>query len=230
MFNRIERPRVLNEILEQFKQNIVNGQLKKGDRLPSERQLAEMLGVSRSMIREAVKSLEMIGLIDCVQGGGNFIASDMRDSLVEPLSIMFLLNGSDIIEVQQFRRALEIASVRLAAKRINGHDLAELDKICKTLESSAEKVDHDSIDQTFHRIIAHASGNSLLITTHNAASVLIQNQIRDVRNVILSEHDNLHQVNNQHRSIYEALRIGNADKAVAAMTHHMDYIEQHLMP
>ncbi len=230
MFQRIEQPRILREILEQIKQNIANGQLKKGDRLPSERQMAEMFGVSRAIIREAIKSLEMIGLIDCVQGGGNYIATNINNGLTEPLSIMFMLEGGTITQVQQLRRSLEITAVGLAAARISQADLAVLDQICTCLEGSDHTCDEVAQDRAFHFTLAHASGNPLFITMQNAVSALIENQIRGVRSSMLREPDTMTRVNAQHRAVLEALRAGDPARAVAAMTNHLDFIEKYLIP
>jgi len=105
MFNRIEKPNILHEILRQFKESIASGQLSKGDKLPSERQMSETFGVSRATIREAIKALELIGLVECVHGNGNYIASNLDYSLVEPLSIMFNLEGGTLAQVQEIRRS-----------------------------------------------------------------------------------------------------------------------------
>jgi GntR family transcriptional regulator, transcriptional repressor for pyruvate dehydrogenase complex len=230
MFNRIERPRVLRAILDQIKESIAGGKLKKGDKLPSERQMSEMLGVSRAAIREAVKSLEMIGLVECVQGGGNYIARNLENSMTEPLSIMFMLEGGSILQVQQLRRALEVTSARLAAVSINPDDLACLEDICRQMETRDSSADQAAADRSFHAVIAAASSNPLLITTQNAASALIENQIRDVRNAMLREKDTLVQVNVQHKEIVAALSAHSPEQAVAAMNRHMDYIERFLIP
>lgn len=230
MFHRIEQPKILREILEQIKQNIANGQLKKGDRLPSERQMAETFGVSRAIIREALKSLEMIGLIDCVQGGGNYIATSINNSMTEPLSIMFMLEGGSITQVQQLRRTLEIAAVGLAATRISQGDLALLEQICSCLEANTKASDEVAQDRAFHFTLAVASGNPLFITMQSAVSALIENQIRGVRSSMVREHDTLTRVNAQHRAVLEALRAGDRDRAVAAMTNHLNFIEKYLIP
>lgn len=230
MFHRIEQPRILHEILEQIKQSIANGQLKKGDRLPSERQMAEMFGVSRAIIREALKSLEMIGLIDCIQGGGNFIATSINNCLTEPLSIMFMLEGGSITQVQQLRRSLEISAVGLAASRISQGDLSALEQICTVLEANAKTGDEVAQDRLFHFTLSVASGNPLFITMQSAVSALIENQIRGVRSSMLREQDTLTRVNAQHRAVLEALRAGDRERAVAAMTNHLDFIEKYLIP
>src|SRR5690606_24269069 len=93
MFTKIEPPGLLRKIVDQVKQNIASGNLKKGDKLPSERQMSEMFGLSRATIREAIKALNTLGIIECSHGSGNYISSNLSNSLTEPLSIMFMLEG-----------------------------------------------------------------------------------------------------------------------------------------
>lgn len=228
MFEKIAQPRILHEILGQIKQNIASGELKKGDRLPSERHMAELFGVSRSVIREALKSLEMIGLIECLQGDGNYITTHMDNSLTEPLSIMFMLEGGTLVQVQQLRRILETASVSLAATQIGSDDLDSLTGYCARLESGGQIAEEAALDRSFHLAIALASGNPLLITLQRAVSSLIESQIRDVRDAMLRKTDIMSHVNQQHRAIVAALGSGDAKKAVAAMNEHLDTIESYL--
>ena len=111
MFTSIDKGKVYLEIMRQIKEGIRSGQLKKGDRLPSERQMAEQLGVSRATVREAIRSLEIMGLIRCVQGEGNFIPDNLDGSLKEPMSLIFLLNQGSIDDITELRRALELEAV-----------------------------------------------------------------------------------------------------------------------
>ena len=90
MFKQITSNKVNFQIMTQIKESIKSGQLKRGDRLPSERNMSESLGVSRATVREAIRSMELIGLVNCVQGEGNFIAETFDNSLNEPLSLMFM--------------------------------------------------------------------------------------------------------------------------------------------
>jgi GntR family transcriptional repressor for pyruvate dehydrogenase complex len=182
------------------------------------------------MIREAIKSLEMIGLVSCVQGGGNFISTNMDNSMTEPLSIMFMLEDGSLGQVQELRRILEIGSVRLAAVRAGQTDLMLFEKICGVLENHSDPCDESEQDRLFHYAIAQAAGNPLFTTMLNAVSALIENQIRGVRRKMLQEADTLNEVNKQHRDILAAIRSGDPGQAEAAMTRHLDFIEKYLAP
>lgn len=230
MFERIEQPKIIQEILSQIKQQIANHTLKKGDRLPSERALAEMFGVARATIREALKVLEMMGLIECVQGSGNYIANNMESSLTEPLSIMFMLEQGNLMQVLQLRRALETASVEIAAKNIDEQTLQKLEQLCIQLEGTSDESEKTANDRAFHYAISAASDNPLITTMLNAVSSLVENLITDARKLMLQEAHMSALINQQHRQVLNALKNKDARMAVAAMNAHMDAIERYLVP
>ena len=93
MFKEIRDERAFNGILNQIIENIQNGSLKAGDALPAERTMAEIMGVSRPAVREALRALELLGIVKPVPGGGNYITEDLDTWLIEPLSILFKLNN-----------------------------------------------------------------------------------------------------------------------------------------
>ena len=101
MFKEIGDERTFNGILDQITDNIQSGRLKAGDALPAERTMAETMGVSRPAVREALRALELLGIIKPVPGGGNYIADDLDSWLIGPLSILFKLNNGYIRQNQQ---------------------------------------------------------------------------------------------------------------------------------
>ena len=117
MFKQIESKKVYNQIIEQIKDGILNGTFQKGMKLPSERAMSEQLHVSRASVREAIRSLEIMGLVQCKQGEGNYISSDVESSLVEQLKLMFMLNNGKFREINELRIALEMEAVKLQSVR-----------------------------------------------------------------------------------------------------------------
>ena len=108
-----EPKKIFLEILDQLKAQIISGELKAGDKLPSERMLAEKLCVGRPSVREAIRALETLGLLRCVQGDGNYLADDLKNSLVEPMVFMFALSGGNLITAPhrcRYRRAAQPCS------------------------------------------------------------------------------------------------------------------------
>ena len=95
-----------------------SGELKRGDKLPSERELALRLNVSRTSVREAIKALETLGLVESKHGGGNYIKNDFEDILLEPLSIVFMLLGSNDSEILELRKVIEPEVAKSMAAKI----------------------------------------------------------------------------------------------------------------
>ncbi|MBI4857119.1 MAG: FadR family transcriptional regulator [Acetobacterium woodii] len=225
MFKEIAQKKIYLQILEQIKENIINGNLKSGDRLPSERQWAEQLGVSRATIREAIRALEMIGLVVCQQGEGNFIAENFEDTLTQPLTIMFWLSKGELREVQELRRALETEAAKLAAKKMTPERYASLEKICDAIETETDEAVRAELDKRFHYEIAMASENKMIHNVLLSSASLIEALIKDIRIAILDDTERGPIIDQQHRKILNAL--GNKEQlnAAWAMSQHMDLID-----
>ncbi len=225
MFTEIAHTKIYLQILEQIKENIIQGHLKSGDRLPSERQWAEQLGVSRATIREAIRALEMIGLVVCQQGEGNFIAENFEDTLTQPLTIMFWLSNGQLREVQELRRALETESAKLAAKHMTPERYASLEKLCYAIETETDESVRAELDKQFHYEIATASENKMIRNVLLSSATLIEALIKDIRIAILLDTERGPIIDQQHRNILNALRNKEPLNAAFAMSQHMDLID-----
>lgn len=188
MFSPIKSTKVYEQVIEQIQGMIANGDLKKGDKLPSERQLAEQLGVSRTSVREALRALQIIGLIEVRQGDGNFITESFDHCLFEPLSALFMLQESRPQEIVDLRRVIEVETATLAAQRITDEEIKELGELINQLKLLSEAQDEKNsvkVDKEFHYRIARASKNYLLLNILNVISALMDNFIEDARGMIL---------------------------------------------
>ena len=134
MFSNISSKKVYEQVIEQIQESIFNGELKKGDKLPSERELSEQMRVSRTSIREALRVLETLGVVESKQGEGNFVCSNINKSLIEPLSLIFKLNNGTWMDVIELRQALELEAVRFASERITKKEEIELENIIIKIE------------------------------------------------------------------------------------------------
>jgi len=228
MLSPIKNTKVYEQVIEQIKGMIVDGTLKKGDKLPSERDLVEQLQVSRTSIREALRAMEIIGLIDCKQGGGNFVREDFKNNLFEPLSIMFMLEKGDPMEIIEVRKIIEVETVVLAAERVTQEELDSLRLIVEGLKQSTNEEEAVKIDKRFHYEIARASKNKLIITILNAISSLIDAYIKDARMKILLEEENRNLLSNQHEKVYIALKNHNSAEAAEAMRQHLDFANKYM--
>lgn len=224
MFKPIKNTSISKKVIEQIQDMISKGTLQKGDRLPSERQMSETLEISRSSVREAIKELEIMGLIESRPGDGNFVKDNFEDILYEPFSTMFLIKESSPKEILELREIIEKGNVALAASRITDDELSELNEILTISESSIDENQLVELDVKFHYKIAQGSQNFLLQSILNAISSLIESSIQDTRKNILIEEVHKTNIILQHRAIFKALESRNSGEAEAAMKTHLEYV------
>ena len=223
----VNKKKIFLEILEDLKGQLNAGTLQAGDKLPSERSMAELLGVSRASVREAIRALEIIGLLHCVQGDGNYLVDDLRDSLVEPIAFMFALSGGDILTAMNLREALELKTAELAATSCREEDAAELLHLLERLDEHGDEMDRAQIDMELHYRIANMAGNALILSTLNAASSLIETIIKGIRIAIMNEETRVTEIDRQHRELVEAIISGNSQLAQIKMREHMALITEY---
>ncbi|MBB6696577.1 FadR/GntR family transcriptional regulator [Clostridium algidicarnis] len=228
MFYPIKNTKVYEQVIEQIKQMVDDGTLKKGDKLPSERDLVEQLNVSRASIREALKALEVIGLIDCKQGEGNYIKTSFEDNLFEPLSIMFMLEESDPESIWELRKIMEVEAAGLASKRINNKDLKELKELTERFLDLDNEEIHAEIDKKFHYKIAKCCGNILIYNILKTLSNLVDHFIKDIRKSILVDKGNKEILFSQHHNIYLSMESHDSKAARKAMGEHFDFANKYM--
>ena len=218
MLNPVKSTKIYEMVMEQIKDIVKKGELKSGDKLPSERDLSEKLEVSRASVREALKALQMLGLIEAKHGEGNFITANFENNLLEPLSIVFLLIGSKSKDIFELRKIIEPETAALAAKNITKEQLIELKEIMNELNDTSDEEKSASLDKMFHYKIAQASGNPLISTIMFSVSSLIEKNIE--KSKIHSINKNL--VKKQHEEIYNALEKNNSEKSSNAVKKHLE--------
>jgi len=154
---------VTDEAIEKIKSMIVSGALRAGDRLPKEADLAAELGLSRSSLREAVRALSLINILDVRRGDGTYVTSLEPAVMLEALSfIVDFHRDASVLEFLQVRRILEPAATAMAAERVTDADVATLGELLDSLGPHPEVDDLVANDLEFHRRIAASSGNSVL--------------------------------------------------------------------
>ncbi|MFL0246046.1 FadR/GntR family transcriptional regulator [Candidatus Clostridium stratigraminis] len=227
MFTPIKSTKVYEHVVQQIKQMIIDGTLKKGDKLPTERELSEQLQVSRASIREAIKSLEVIGLLEAKQGAGNYIKESFDQVLFEPMSMIFMLESRNPNEIVELREAMELEAAALAAKNIDKSELEEIRLLVDKIKNCEDEEITAAYDKSFHYAIAKASKNVLIMSVLNVISSLIDEVIIGSRKKILSVQANKERLNNQHELIYSALKNKNAVEAYEAMKGHFELIKNY---
>ncbi|MBB6625303.1 FadR/GntR family transcriptional regulator [Clostridium gasigenes] len=228
MFTEVKNMKVYEQIINQFKDMIAKGLLKKGDKLPSERELVSQLGVSRTGIREALSALQMIGLVESRHGEGNYIKDNLEDSLKDPFLLIFMLNGGKFHEILEFRKGIEIETAALAANKIQDDEIVILKDILHRLDNAECEEVKVKLDKELHYLIAKASKNILIVNLLNVNSSLMDIFISEARGKILSKEENRECLLKQHKDIVDAISNHDSSSASKAMRRHLDFIEKYI--
>lgn len=214
---------VTDQAIEKIKQMIVTGQLRPGDKLPKERDLAERLGLSRNSLREAVRALTLIRVLDARQGDGTYVTSLEPHILLDVLSFAIeLSHDRSVLQLLEVRRVLESAATAMAATRITEEELALARSRLDDLRVDAPVEVLVEADLDFHRIIVNASGNPVLATLIER---ITSETVRARQWRAVTDEDVFTRMQREHQAIYDAIEEGDAELARAATTVHIAEVE-----
>ncbi|NDL56710.1 FadR/GntR family transcriptional regulator [Phytoactinopolyspora mesophila] len=217
---------VTDTAIDRIKEMIVAGELKPGDRLPKEAELAERLGLSRNSLREAVRALALIHVLDVRQGDGTYVTSLSPDLLLETMSFVVDLHRDDtVLDFLEVRRIIEPAAASMAAIRMPDTAIAELGRHLSQLGDDPDVDQLVANDLEFHRMIAQGSQNAVLCSLVESLSGPTQ-RARVWRG--LTQADAISRTLTEHQDIYEAIRNRQPDIAAATSTVHVAGVEQWL--
>jgi GntR family transcriptional regulator, transcriptional repressor for pyruvate dehydrogenase complex len=217
---------VTDEAIDKLKTMIMSGELRPGQRLPREAELASDLGLSRSSLREAVKALSLIRILDVRQGDGTYVSNLTADSLVDILGfIVEFQHDSSVLELLEVRRILEPTACARAAEQITAPALVDLERVLHlvTAESSVEELVQADVE--FHQAIGVASGNSVLSSLIASLSGPTQ-RARLWRGI--TQEGALARTLAEHAAIFEAIRTRNPEMARLWSTIHVAGVEDWL--
>jgi len=231
-FTPVKSKRLFEEIAEQIQQLITGGELKPGDKLLSERELADRLQVSRVSVREAIRSLEMLGFIEIRHGEGTFIRDTNADEVIRPLAVFLAMERNSLLDMFEVRRIFETATSALAAERATDD---EVDHIGMLLEKMKDKIRQgdseggEAYDAAYHYAVAEATHNSLLIkllrTVHEEWSKAVS---AGSQQLLGDSEENAQRIINQHTRVYEAIKAHDPDTASQAMLEHVTFAEREI--
>ncbi len=207
-------------VIEYVKQEILSGELRQGQKLMPERELAEHLGVGRNSVREALRTLGIIGVISSTQGAGNFVACNFEKSLVEWMTMMFLLQRTNHRQISELRQGLEIQAAYLAIDKISDETILGLRQIVDELSQSTDERRNVAMDKQLHYRIAQASENPLIVEILQALSDVMDIFIKDLRREILMDVKSKDRLQNAHESMVQALQMRDRDQLTAAYHEH----------
>ncbi len=217
-FEPIERITVSDEIIKQLISLINTGKLKPGSKLPSERELMEKFQVSRSPVREALRSLTMIGLLETIPGAGTYVCKDIVDIIGGQIDWSLLLGYQEVMELLEVREPLEIQAAGLAAENNSPESLENLR--C-AIEYFKECLDTDAnlmiAEHEVHMSIARMSGNRVLIRFIHTFQDLL-NDFRQKNQIGFSTNTSAFQ---DYMEIYQAIDQGDSEGARRGMARHM---------
>jgi GntR family transcriptional repressor for pyruvate dehydrogenase complex len=225
-FKTVKPRRVTEEIVEQLLDLIGQGVLAPGQRLPSEREMARSMGVSRPTLREALKRLEYVGHLDTVQGGGSYVRDVVGAALRDPLTS--LVRDTDAVsELAEFRTNIETWAAAMAALRAEPQELMQLKEIVDKMESllAGEQPQHQ-LDAEFHQCLAKATHNRIYLHVARTVCHLFFEIVRISHENIFTTFKDQKALFEEHLGIYRALENRDAAAARERMYQHLFHTEQ----
>lgn len=221
-FETVRRNKVYEDVARQIERLILK-KLRPGDKLPSERELAEILSVSRSSIRDAIRSLELAGMVEPRQGAGTIVKEVTSNSLANPLANALKRKEELMGELLDFRRILEPPLAGRAATHASSEEISEMEDILERQEHKLRKGESTIIeDSEFHYAVAMASGNSVVLKVLD----ILMDLLRETRERSLQVEGRPQKSLAGHRRILTAIKRHDAEAAKAAMRRHIEDVEE----
>jgi GntR family transcriptional repressor for pyruvate dehydrogenase complex len=224
----IRPKKISEEIVSQIKQLISKGELKPGDRIPSERDLATMLGVSRPSVREAIMVLEAMGFLESRQGGGTYVKALTEGSITNPLAKLVEMRDPELLRsLAEVRMGLESWSAYLAAQRATDADIAEMRRLYGIMKKEAAKGGWSpDVDAEFHYAITAASHNSLQMHVLDSIHSLFHATIQVALMEFYQQEGHIQLLLTHHHDIMEAIAAHDPELARSKMVEHLAMVEE----
>ena len=214
----VKKTRLYEDISKEILRLMKNGSLKPGDKLPPERELSEQLQVSRTVIREALRSLEAQGYLESKVGGGTFVRTVTVDNMLSPFSVILSQTDKEFEDLIRVRELLEVEAATLAAKHVTKEYAAQLYDILEQMKENAQHGGNPRIDDdNFHNLIAEMSGNKALSMICELCAKLLS----DNRQATMEIPGQLDITYSAHKKIADAIISGNQKEAATCMRQHL---------
>ena len=226
-FQKLPKQKTYKQIIEQVIDLIISGELKDGDKLPGERLLAEKLSTSRASIREAFRTLEIIGLLEVQHGGGTYVRDFQIMPFLNTIAPLFFRNMDIMGELMDFRLMLEETAVKTAAKQCKPLTLERMSEALEGMKSEdpevAEKADID-----FHMSIFAATENRIFELAGECLSYLINTSIHTSRTRLAEDKSITEQWIREHSQILLAVKMSQPEKAGIELRKHLEGVRQYM--
>jgi len=222
---KLKRPTLSKLVQEYIKEYVVDNDLRQGDAIPSEGQIAEDLGISRSSVREGVRALESLGIIEVRHGNGLFVRETNFDAVLKILSYNIMFETSTLLELLHLRRLLESSIISKVVKKINENNLEECRQILMKWEKNLDNnLPFSEQDRLFHKILYRVAGNKLFTNLADVFWVAYRKAESETIPIARSGQSILE----HHRRILEAVEDRDAELAKQLMFEHFQEIEERL--
>ncbi len=230
-FEPVQQTKLSQGVVRQIESLILRGLLRPGDRLPSERDLSEKMGVSRPSLREALADLQERGLLVSKAGAGVYVADVLGGAFSPALVTLFATHDVAVFDYLDFRRDMESLAAERAARHGSDTDLQVIDAIFKKMEAAHQKrnpADEAALDAEFHLAIVEASHNVILLHMMRSMFELLREGVFYNRSVMFKQRMTRDSLLDQHKAINDALQARDPAAARAAVESHMSYVRQAL--
>ncbi len=210
---------------------IIEGTLRSGSRLPSERKLAEAFELSRPSVREVLQGIKAKGWIISKQGGGHYVSNQLQQELSTPLVKILAQNPNAQFDLLEFRRNIEGDCAYYAALRSNDVDIKSLKKVYKKLQQAYKNrnIEEESIaDAEFHMMIAEISHNLIYLHIVKSLFEVLRNTMRSSIETMFKNSITREMLMRQHTAIYDSIISHNPTAAKEAALEHINYVEKTL--
>ena len=221
---------ISNQIFDYIIDEIKFGNLKPGDKLPGERDLAESLGVSRVPLREAIRSLSLMGVLKTRHGEGTFVNHYTPDILAKAMNVYMLLDKHLALELMEVRKIMEAEAAKLASQNATRDDIKKIKEVIQEREEiiNGEKITNKEqqllyeLDRKFHQIIAESTHNSVFTSFIKTIKITLKIQQQEAS----QSPEMPKKSNNAHKKILEAIIERDAEKASKVMYEHLEEVEE----
>lgn len=231
-FEIVQPEKLSQGVVRQIELLILRGILRPGERLPSERELSDRLGVSRPSLREALAELQAGGLLTTRAGAGVFVADVLGSAFSQSLVRLFSTHDEAVFDYIAFRRDMEGLAAERAARLGTETDLRVIDAIFTKMEAAHTKrnsADEAALDADFHLSIIEASHNVIMLHMMRSMYQLLREGVFYNRQIMFKQRMTREALLDQHRAINAALQARDADAARGAVAAHLNFVEQALV-
>ncbi|QBF29982.1 FadR/GntR family transcriptional regulator [Thalassococcus sp. S3] len=230
-FEKVQPEKLSTSVVRQIELLILRGILRPGERLPSERELSERLGVSRPSLRDAIADLQGKGLLSSKAGSGIYVADVLGSAFSPALTRLFATHDEAVFDYLSFRRDMEGLAAERAARLGSDSDLKVVQALFEKMETAHAKrnpEDEARLDAQFHTAIIEASHNVVMLHMMRSMFELLQEGVFYNRQVMFKQRTTREALLDQHRAINDALQARDPAAARAAVEAHLDYVGQAL--